>query len=144
MLFKFNKIFWIIFQFEANFSYSSVNNFSSFQKEHFWSKLGINYQFVVRFMFVFLFLIFLQQVSFYFVVNDRFSYLKVCSVHYKICVLQKFIMLSFFICLKFTCRKVRENLNLSQGIFAPDMAGNSGCYLCLYVIHLFIYIPQRY
>ena len=86
-----------------SFSYTSVNNFSSFQKEHFWSKLGINYQFVVRFMFVFLFLIFLQQVSFYFVVNDRFSYLKVCSVHYKICVLQKFIMLSFFICLKFVC-----------------------------------------
>ena len=122
MLFKFNKIFWIIFQFEANFSYSSVNNFSSFQKEHFWSKLGINYQFVVRFMFVFLFLIFLQQVSFYFVVNDRFSYLKVCSVHYKICVLQKFIMLSFFICLKFKFKSGKSGK--CQRIFAPDMGSN--------------------
>ena len=87
----------------------SVNKFSSFQNGHFWSKLGRNYQFVVRFIFVFLFLRSLQQVSFYFVVNDRFSYLKVCSVHYKICVLQKFNM-SFFICLKFICGKVREFL----------------------------------
>ena len=31
-----------------------------------------------------------------------------------------------------------------HGIFAPDMAGNPVCYLCLYVIHLFIYIPQHY
>ena len=114
LLFKFNTFF-EIFRFEANFSYSSDNNFSSFQKEHFWSKLGIHYQFVVRFIFVFLFLISLQQVSFYFVVNDRFSYFKVCSVHHKICVLQKLIMFSFFICLKFICRNVRENLNLSQG-----------------------------
>ena len=85
------------------------------------------YQFVVRFLFVFLFFISLQQVSFYFIVNDRFSYLKVCSVHCKICMLQIFIMFSFFISLKFICWKVRENLNLSQrnqGIFAPDMAGN--------------------
>ena len=112
--FKFNKFF-EIFRFEASLSYSSDNNFSSFQKEQFWWKLGMNYQFVVRFIFVFLFLVSFQQVSFYFVVNDRFSYLKVCSVHYKICVLQKLIMFSFFICLKFICRNVRENLNLSQG-----------------------------
>ena len=36
-------------------------------------------------------------------------------------MLQKFIMLSFFIRLKFNCWVARENLNLSQGIFA---AGN--------------------
>ena len=45
-------------------------------------------------------------------------------------VLQKFIMLSFFICLKFICRKVGKikfksgKSGKSQGIFAPDMAGN--------------------
>ena len=62
--------------------------------------------------------------------NDRISYFKVCSVHYKICVLQKFIMSSFFRCLKFICQKVGKfkfksgKSGKSQEIFAPDMAGN--------------------
>ena len=101
LLFKFNNSFGQFFSLkQISVAVLLYNNFSSSQKVHFWSKLGKNYQFVVRFIFV---------------MNGRISYFKVCSVHYKICVLQKFIMSSFFICLKFICQKIRENLNLSQG-----------------------------
>ena len=62
--------------------------------------------------------------------NDRFSYLKVCSVHYKICV-TKIHHVVILHMLKIYLSKSQGKFKFksgksgkSQGIFAPDMAGN--------------------
>ena len=80
-----------------------------------------------------MFLISLQQVSFYFVASDRFSYLNVCSVHYKIGV-TKIHHVVILHMLKIYLPKSQGKFKFksgksgkSHGIFAPDMAGNPVC-----------------